>query len=106
MLGRDVFSFSIWVSHGPDIKNSLLPSASAISLLKTATSRVVIPSCARTCLSCSPGETGLLVGREISLSPKDGVNLPLISQPNADGPDSSNAQQSSIKENSAPGVGA
>ncbi len=76
MLGRDVLSFSIWVSHGPDIKNSLLPSASAISLLKTATSRVVIPSCARTCLSRSPGEMDLLVDREISLGPKDGSQPP------------------------------
>src|SRR6266436_3471207 len=78
MLGRDVFSFSIWVSHGPDTKNSSLVSASAITLLRTATSRVVIPSCARTCLSRSPGEKGLPVGREIWLGPKDGVNLPLL----------------------------
>jgi hypothetical protein len=76
MLGKDVFSFSICVSHGPDIKNSLLPSASAISLLKTATSRVVIPSWARMCLSRSPGEAGLPIGREMSPGPKGGVNLP------------------------------
>src|ERR1700726_4365296 len=53
--GKEVFSFSICVSHGPDTRNSLLPSASAMSLLKSATSRVVIPSLLRTSFSRSPG---------------------------------------------------
>src|SRR6266436_3586451 len=58
MLGNDVLSFSICVSHGPDTRNSLLPSASAMDLLKSATSRVVIPSFVRICFNRSPGSMG------------------------------------------------
>src|SRR6267143_6660918 len=78
MLGSDVFSFSICVNHGPDTRNSLLPSSSAISLLNSATSRVVIPNRVRTYLSRSPGSLVFLAAREMSLEPKNELILRLI----------------------------
>src|SRR5882762_1659655 len=55
MLGRAVFSFSICVNQGPEIKYCSFPSASAIVLLKSATSRVVIPRRVRTSFNLPPG---------------------------------------------------
>src|SRR6266436_10082696 len=55
MLDSAASPFSIWVSQGWEIENSGFPSLSAICLLRNSTSRVLIPSLSRICLSCSPG---------------------------------------------------
>ena len=76
MLGNAVRSFSICVSHGPETRNSLFFSASAMILLNRATSRVVIPSCVRTCFSRSPGSGVLPVRRRMSFKGKEECDSP------------------------------
>src|SRR5713226_9751297 len=53
MLGIES-EFSISVSQGSEILNSIFPSDTAIFWLSSVTSRVVIPSRERISFSCSP----------------------------------------------------
>src|SRR6267378_5858342 len=81
MLGRAAFSFSICVNHGLEIKNSGFPSASAIVLLKRATSRVLMPSRVRISFSLAPGSTSSpLVQKDLMPTMQNGMANCLVAR--------------------------